>query len=113
YELRSPAAFQTTDYFALQADPGKALGADLLQVQRLTLHPGTPETLRRPGNVGAKALGIVAGYRDLDGSQWRMLVDLPESRSTNIYKFWQFSPDAARIKIQLDGHGMALVSQED
>jgi type VI secretion system protein VasD len=63
--------------------------------------------------VGAKALGIVAGYRDLDASQWRMLIDLPDSRSTNIYKFWQFSPGAARIKIQLDSHGMTLVSQEN
>jgi type VI secretion system protein VasD len=113
YELKSPAAFQATDYFALQADPSKALGADLLEVQRLTLQPGTPETLRRPGHVGAKALGIVAGYRDLDASQWRMLIDLPDSRSTNIYKFWQFSPGAARIKIQLDSHGMTLVSQEN
>ncbi len=113
YELTSTSAFQSTDYFALQADARKALGGDLLETQQLTLHPGTAETLRRPGHVGAKALGIVAGYRDLDGSQWRMLIDLPASRSTNIYKFWQFSPGAARIEVQLNDHGMTLVSHED
>src|SRR5690606_37230095 len=80
YELKSISKFQSTGYFGLQGDAHAALGDELLSVSRVILKPGESEVITRPGDVSATALGIVAGYRELDSSQWRMLVELPESR---------------------------------
>lgn len=113
YELKTPGGFQAADYFSLQNDPEKTLGAEFLGIQRLTLRPGQEHKLERPGNVEARALGIVAGYRDLDTSGWRLLIDLPKSRSTNIYKVWQFSPGGIEIELDVNEKGMAIVSYDD
>jgi len=113
YELKAPGAFQAADYFSLQGNARETLGADLLEVQRVTLRPGQQLELERPGHVEARALGIVAGYRDLDASNWRLLLDLPESRSTNIYKFWQFSPGGAEIELAVNQKGVAIISYDD
>lgn len=112
YELKSISKFQSTGYFDLQGDAQAALGEELLGVSRVILRPGESEVITRPGDVSAKALGIVAGYRELDSSQWRMLVELPESRRTNIYKFWQFSPGEKRITIEVGERGMTLVPND-
>lgn len=113
YELKTSGGFQSTDYFSLQNDPQKALGAELLETQRLTLRPGQKHTLERPGNVEATALGIIAGYRDLDTSNWRLLIDLPKSRSTNIYKVWQFSPGGVEVELDVNEKGVAITSYDD
>lgn len=112
YELKSISKFQSTGYFDLQDDAQAALGDELLGVSRVILTPGELQVIARPGDVSATALGIVAGYRELDSSQWRMLVELPESRRTNIYKFWQFSPGEKRLRIEVGRRGMTLVSDE-
>ncbi|NYT59234.1 type VI secretion system lipoprotein TssJ [Alcaligenaceae bacterium] len=112
YELKSVGKFQTTDYFSLQGGAHEALGEELLGVSRVILRPGESEVITHEGDVSAKALGIVAGYRELDSSQWRMLVELPESRRTNIYKFWQFSPGEKRIRIEVGKRGMALIADD-
>lgn len=112
YELKSVSKFQATGYFGLQGDAAAALGEEVLATHRVILRPGQTEAITRPGDVNAKALGIVAGYRDLDASQWRLVVDLPESRRTNIYKFWQFSPGEQRIEIEVGKHGMTLTPND-
>ena len=113
YELKSAAGFQAADYFSLQNNPLETLGAELLDTQRITLRPGQSGSIARPGHIEATAVGIVAGYRDLDASSWRLLVDLPESRSTNIYKFWQFSPGGAQIEVEVSRNGLSVVSLDD
>ncbi len=92
YELKSPGAFQSRDYFSLQADPQAALGKDLLNSDQVIVKPGETQMVERPGNPEARVVGIVAGYRDLEHSQWRLVIPLPEAQNTNIYKVWQFSP---------------------
>src|SRR5690606_12880332 len=111
--LKTPGAFQAADYFSLQGKARETLGADLLDVQRLTLMPGQQLELARSGHVEARALGIVAGYRDLDASAWRLMLDLPKSRSTNIYKFWQFSPGGAEIELGVNQKGVTIISYEN
>lgn len=113
YELKARGVFQSSDYFALQDDPRQALGADLLDMQRVTLRPGQVEVISRPGHVEATALGVVAAYRDLDASNWRLLLELPEGRSTNIYKFWQFSPSGAEMRLGVNASGMTTMSLDD
>lgn len=102
FELKSTNAFEMADFFALQKNPQQALGDQLLDVNSVILRPNTRDLIKGQGNVQAKALGIIAAYRDINNSQWRLLVELPEAKTTNFYKFWQFSPDEARILIDVN-----------
>lgn len=111
YELRSTNAFELTDFFALQKDAQAALGDQLLNVRSVILRPGQTERITSPSDVEATAIGIVAAYRDLDGSQWRLTLPLPESRKTNIYKVWQFSPRQAKITINVEKAGLSIPPQ--
>ncbi|XVN73047.1 hypothetical protein AAEX37_00099 [Oligella sp. MSHR50489EDL] len=108
YELKTTNAFGLSDFFSLQKDAQAALGDQLLNVNSVILTPGKTERITAHGNVDAKVLGIVAAYRDLDNSQWRLTVDLPAAKSTNIYKFWQFSPSAAVIKVDVNRNALQI-----
>lgn len=112
YELRAPGAFQAADYFSLHNDAQAALGDALISVQRVMLRPGETHVLARPGDVDARLLGVVAAYRDLDASRWRLAIELPESRNTNIYKFWQLSPGKKRIRLVVERDGISIVPPE-
>ncbi|MGO1768068.1 type VI secretion system-associated lipoprotein [Advenella sp. S44] len=101
YELKSTNAFDTANYFALMKDPRAVLGDQMLEVNSSIIKPGSTEEIKASGNTQAKAIGIVASYRDLNNSQWRLVVDLPEAETTNFYKFWQFSPNEARIRVDV------------
>lgn len=107
YELKSPGTFQARDYFALQGDAQAALGKDLLNSDQVILKPGDTQTVERPGNPDARVVGIVAGYRDLESSQWRLVIPLPEAQNTNIYKVWQFSPNEEKIQIAVGTKGLS------
>jgi type VI secretion system protein VasD len=107
YELKSPGTFQSRDYFSLQGDPQAALGKDLLNTDQVILQPGQTETLERQGNGEARVVGIVAGYRDLENSRWRLVIPLPEAQNTNIYKVWQFSPNEEKIQIAVGTKGLS------
>lgn len=113
YELTTTNAFELTDFFSLQKDAQTALGDQLLAVNSVILTPGKTEFISAHGNVEAKVLGIVAAYRDLDNSQWRLTVDLPAAKSTNIYKFWQFSPSKAKIKVDVTRAAIQIPPLDD
>ena len=108
YELKSASTFKARDYFALQSNPQAALGAELLNTDQIILQPGQTEVIKHAGSVDAGAIGIVASYRDLEDSRWRLTVPLPEAKNTNIYKFWQFSPNEQTVQIAVDKTGMAV-----
>lgn len=108
YELKTANAFELTDFFSLQKDAQAALGDQLLNISSVILTPGKTEYIKAHGNIDAKVLGIVAAYRDLDNSQWRLTVDLPAAKSTNIYKFWQFSPSKAAIKVDVERNAIKV-----
>ncbi len=112
FELKSTNAFDTADYFALMKDPRAVLGDQMLEVNSRIVKPGSTEEIKASGNTQAKSLGIVASYRDLNNSQWRLVVDLPEAKSTNFYKFWQFSPDEKRIRIDVQRAAVSVNKTE-
>lgn len=113
YELTTTNAFEQSDFFSLQKDAQAALGDQLLDVNSVILTPGKTERISAHGNVNARVLGIVAAYRDLDNSQWRLTVDLPAAKSTNIYKFWQFSPSKAKVKVDVERAAVQIRPNED
>jgi len=113
YELKSTTAFETSDFFSLQQNPQQVLGDQMLEISSVMLQPGQKEVITAMGNIQAKSLGIVAAFRDLNNSQWRLLVPLPAAKTTNLYKFWQFSPDEARVIINVNGTSIRLNRQAD
>ena len=83
----------------------------MLDINSLILRPNGVDTIKGSGNIQAKVLGIIAAYRDINNSQWRLVLDLPEAKTTNFYKFWQFSPDEVRIVIDVN-QASILVNQQ-
>ncbi|MVW78015.1 type VI secretion system lipoprotein TssJ [Bordetella sp. 02P26C-1] len=112
YELSSSTAFGSRDFFALQSDPQAALGKELLNTDQVVLRPGETKTLQYPGSSEARMVGIVAAYRDLEHSQWRLVVELPEAQNTNIFKIWQFSPNEETIKVAVKNHEVIVTDRD-
>lgn len=112
YELSSTSAFSSRDFFALQSDPQVALGKELLNSDQVVLRPGETKTLHYSGNTEARMVGIVAAYRDLEKSQWRLAVELPEAQKTNIFKVWQFSPNEETIKVSVKDNEVVVTDRD-
>lgn len=111
YELKSASTFESRDFFTLDADAHAALGAELLNTDQVILRPGETKVLHYPGNPEARVVGVVAAYRELEQSKWRLLVQLPEPQDTNIYKVWQFSPNEETVKVAVKRAGLEEVDR--
>lgn len=112
YTLASTRGFEESDFFELQGDPRQVLGEELLKVEQVILRPGQTHVLRGGGDAEARALGVVAAYRDLEHSDWRLTIPLPEARNTNIYKFWQMSPSAHVLRIVADRRAISAAEED-
>jgi type VI secretion system protein VasD len=84
YELRSPTQFLTADYFALTGQPAAALGADLVNSDQLGVGPGQTTKLTREIDDQSQQIGFVAGYRDLDKSDWRLIIPVAKEKTTPV-----------------------------
>ncbi|UJJ31764.1 type VI secretion system lipoprotein TssJ [Halopseudomonas maritima] len=82
-ELRHPVAFEQADFFALQQRPQQILSPDLLALQELELRPGEQRSFKIAARPDTRYLGLVAAYRDLPNSRWRIQLALqPGKRNT-------------------------------
>jgi type VI secretion system protein VasD len=91
YLLRTPDAFRIADYFALTDDPQGTLGDSLVESSELFVSPGA--AVSRPLDLppGAAFVGIAAGFRNIDGAQWRAVV-----------------PASGHIAVALDGQTVTV-----
>lgn len=112
FELRSASEFEARDFFSLQGDAQAALGKTVLDTDQVILQPGETRKITHAGSTEARVVGIVAAYRDLENSQWRLTVPLPEPQNTNIYKIWQFSPNEETVGIAVHSKGLQIVDRE-
>lgn len=71
-ELSSIDQFNRADYFSLTRDDAASLGGDVLNKTEIILTPGSSKETELELNVQTSFLGFVAGYRDIDRSQWRV-----------------------------------------
>ncbi|MDR1462981.1 MAG: type VI secretion system lipoprotein TssJ [Azoarcus sp.] len=78
FELSNDTRFLAADYFELMGQDGAPLGDELLVSEEFILLPGEVRMVRKRAEANSKFLGIVAGYRDLNGSVWRAIAALPE-----------------------------------
>jgi type VI secretion system protein VasD len=76
YELKSPGAFKSADFFSLYNDEVPTLGDTLVSRQEMTLAPGQSEAIHKELSPGAAYLGVLGAFRNIDSAQWRSVVPL-------------------------------------
>ncbi|MAE88787.1 MAG: type VI secretion system lipoprotein TssJ [Pelagibaca sp.] len=70
YYLTSDASFRSGDFFALFNEPEATLGSDLVAVDDFQLVPGRSVGDSRSFAQAPGAIGMVAAFRDIDGSRF-------------------------------------------
>jgi len=78
YQLRTDAAFNGAEYFALYDDDKKVLGTELISRDEFVLAPSERRTIEISVAPEARFVAAVAAFRDIRNAQWRVLV--PASR---------------------------------
>lgn len=71
YALKSTGAFDSADFFTLFEKDQATLGAEMVQREEMLLRPGESRKLEMTLPADAKALGVIAAYRDLERARWR------------------------------------------
>jgi len=77
YQLKADAAFAGADFFALFDDEMKVLGGDLIGREEYVLTPSEQRTVELVVPKTAKFVGVIAAFRDIRNSQWRVVVPAP------------------------------------
>jgi type VI secretion system protein VasD len=77
YQLKGDAAFAGADFFALFDDEMKVLGPELIGREEYVLTPAEHRTVELPVAKTARFVGVVAAFRDIRNSQWRVVVPAP------------------------------------
>lgn len=83
-ELNSTEQFNRLDYMGLTQPSGAALGAELLGKNQVVLQPGESKTLPMELNPMTTAIGLVAGYRDIDNAAWRKTVPITQGKTKGL-----------------------------
>ena len=84
YELRSSAAFDAADFFALYDNESEALGADLIGREEYRLRPAETLPYQRQLQPDTRFIGVVAAFRDLENSRWRQVTAVPTKPQSTI-----------------------------
>jgi len=77
-ELKHPVAFETADFFSLYQRPKEVLAPDLVVLEELELRPGEQREMKLSVQPGSRYVGVLAAYRDLPESNWRVVIPLQE-----------------------------------
>lgn len=77
YELRSLAAFNTTDFFSVFSNYNETLNTELLNSEEFQLSPGEKLKFSRTLDFDTRYVGVVAAFRDLEHAQWRATASVP------------------------------------
>ncbi|WP_025130795.1 type VI secretion system lipoprotein TssJ [Pseudomonas sp. PH1b] len=72
FELKNPATFMRSDYFALAERAQATLGPDLIDQDEVLVRPGDRFTLKRTLDPATRTLGLLVGYREVDQALWRV-----------------------------------------
>ena len=84
-QMRSAGAFDGADFFALQ-NPQAALGAEFIKADQIALTAGAAKTLAIGLDAGTTVIGVIAGYLDPAGKNFRAkaAVSATESVTFNV-----------------------------
>jgi type VI secretion system protein VasD len=107
YELKDASSFSDADYFSLDSSDKIALAADMLAKDEFILRPGESRSIERKSNTQTTAIGVLAGYRDLPNSTWRVVFKLKEAPTASWFRVL-LPANHADLLIQLQPLGIAL-----
>ena len=110
YELKDPGSFSEADYFSLDTTDKVTLAADMLSKDEFILRPGESRTIERKSNAQTTAIGVLAGYRDLPNSTWRVIHKLKEAPAASWMRAL-LPANKAELTIQLQPQGIALTEK--
>ncbi|KAF0862140.1 type VI secretion system lipoprotein TssJ [Pseudomonas sp. LD120] len=85
FELKNPATFMRSDYFALAERAPATLGPDLIDQDEVLVQPGDQFTLKRTLDPATRQVGLLVGYREVDRALWRLSVNTAQ-RLNNVYQ---------------------------
>jgi type VI secretion system protein VasD len=69
---------------SLTQPSGAALGPDLLGKNQMVMQPGASQELPMELNPLTTAIGLVAGYRDIDNATWRKTIPITQGDTKGI-----------------------------
>ncbi len=84
YELNSLATFKAADFFSLFENNQATLGAELVSMDQFQLMPGDTRRFARTLQPATQYLGVAAGFRDLEHSQWRASLAVVPNRTSPV-----------------------------
>ena len=83
YELAEPQAFEEAQFSQLFYDDGSTLGTDVRERLEFRVQPGQIVRMKRVLDPATRHLGFVAGYREIDQTQWRVVAGVEPSTTRN------------------------------
>jgi type VI secretion system protein VasD len=101
YGLRTDPEFNRADFFALYDREKESLAASLTSSQEYVLQPGETRWVRVPMPRDARYVAVVAAYRDIRGSRWRMLARAPRKSWTDAFSRDVITIGASRTGVTL------------
>jgi type VI secretion system protein VasD len=110
YELKDPGAFSEADYFSLDTTDKVTLAVDMLAKDEFILRPGESRTIERKSKVQTTAIGVLAGYRDLPNSTWRVVFKLKEAPEASWMRAL-IPANRTELNIELQPQGIALTEK--
>ncbi|MGN8346927.1 type VI secretion system lipoprotein TssJ [Pseudomonas sp. SMV71] len=99
FELKNAATFGRSDYFALAERAQATLGPDLIDQDEVLIQPGQQLSLQRDLDPSTRHIGILVGYRELDQSLWRTVLNVPARQYTE----YQISLDVRAVRSDVVG----------
>ncbi|MBC3373247.1 type VI secretion system lipoprotein TssJ [Pseudomonas sp. SWRI92] len=94
FELKNAATFGRADYFALAERAQATLGTDLIDQDEVLIQPNQQLSLQRDLDPATRHIGILVGYRELDQSLWRTVMNVPARQYTE----YQISLDVRAVR---------------
>lgn len=83
-ELKSLAAFQSTDFFSLFDHEKDALGSELVAKEEFLLQPGDNQRFTRELQPDTRFVAVLAAYRDIERSRWRASIPVILNETTPV-----------------------------
>lgn len=84
YELKNTGRFDGADFYSLYDNEATTLESDLIAREQLDMRPGQAREIVRKADTGTQYLGVLAAFREIDQSQWKLVLPLKQNKNNII-----------------------------
>lgn len=84
FELKSLAAFDSSDFFSLFEKDQATLGGELVAREEFQFQPGDTRKFERTLQSDTRHVAVIAAFRDLERSKWRAATAVPLHKTTPV-----------------------------